>query len=92
MSRRNGWADTISAFAIGVGVGAALGVLFAPKSGEETRDYLAQNAKQGMDDAVAKGREWAQRAQDTAADATEQVQNAVNTGSEAYRQATNSPR
>ena len=91
MSRKTNWADTISAFAIGIGVGAALGVLLAPKSGEDTRDYLAQNARQGVDQAVSKGREWAERAQRTVDDATERVQNAVDAGTQAYRQAANSP-
>ena len=35
--RRNAWPQVFSAFAIGLGAGAALGVLFAPQSGEDTR-------------------------------------------------------
>jgi len=30
--RRNNWPQVVSAFAIGLGAGAALGVLFAPQS------------------------------------------------------------
>jgi gas vesicle protein len=94
MSRRNGWVETVSAFAVGVGVGAAIGVLFAPKAGDETRDDLADNAKEGVDQAVSKGREWAGRAQKVAGEAVEQakdqVRGAVDAGGQAYREAKNS--
>src|SRR5215469_10466652 len=42
----------VSYFLVGLGVGALMGVLFAPKSGEETRDYLAKRADDG------RGRSW----------------------------------
>jgi len=90
MASRNGFAETLSAFALGIGVGAALGVLFAPKSGEETRDYIAQNAKQGMDQAVSKGREWAQRAQQTVSDTADQMKEKFEDGKDAYNSASNS--
>ena len=32
----------VSYFLVGLGVGALMGVLFAPKSGEDTREYLAK--------------------------------------------------
>ncbi len=73
----NGWVGTVSAFAIGIGVGAALGLLFAPKAGDELRGDLADNAKQGLDQAVSKGREWAGRAQQAAGDAMDQARNKV---------------
>ena len=34
----------ISFFLVGLGIGAAVGVLFAPRSGEETRDLITQKA------------------------------------------------
>jgi hypothetical protein len=46
MNRGNGLPGTISLFAIGVAVGAALGVLFAPKSGEQTREIIADRLGQ----------------------------------------------
>jgi gas vesicle protein len=92
--RRINWAETVSIFAIGVGVGAALGVLFAPQSGDDTRDYLIGSAKDGLDSAVATGQKWAKRAQDGFNDATdqvrEQVRQATNVGERAYREAKNS--
>jgi gas vesicle protein len=34
-------------FLVGLGVGSLIGILFAPKSGEETRKYLAKKASEG---------------------------------------------
>lgn len=36
-------------FFLGLGLGVAVGMLFAPKSGEETRDFLRQKADEGSD-------------------------------------------
>src|SRR5215469_4416428 len=44
--------DIINGFAwflAGLGFGALIGVLYAPKSGRETRDDLANNARQGKE-------------------------------------------
>jgi gas vesicle protein len=38
-----------SYFAFGLGLGLAVGVLFAPKSGEETREYIRARADEGKD-------------------------------------------
>jgi gas vesicle protein len=38
-----------SYFAFGLGLGLAVGVLFAPKSGEETREYIRGKADEGKD-------------------------------------------
>ena len=54
----------ISYFLVGLGVGALVGVLFAPKSGEDTRDYLAKKADEGRDYAQRKARELRERADD----------------------------
>lgn len=40
---------SISRFLLGFAVGMGLGVLFAPASGEETRDLLAQRAREWME-------------------------------------------
>jgi YtxH-like protein len=39
----------VTYFLVGLGVGALVGILFAPKSGEETRDFLAKKADEGKD-------------------------------------------
>jgi gas vesicle protein len=52
-------------FLIGVGIGSLMGVLFAPKSGAETREYLANRAGQGNELARKKVREMRARAEET---------------------------
>ena len=54
----------ISYFLVGLGVGALLGILFAPKSGEETREYLSKKAEEGKEYAQRKARELKERAED----------------------------
>lgn len=39
----------LSYFLLGLGIGAAAGILFAPKSGEETREVIKSKANEGKD-------------------------------------------
>jgi len=80
----------ISFFLVGLGIGALVGILFAPKSGEETREYLAQKADEGRDYAQRKARELRERADDiiergknVAARQKESISAAVDAGHEA---------
>ncbi|MHB8526753.1 MAG: YtxH domain-containing protein [Candidatus Acidiferrales bacterium] len=59
----NIWTKTISSFLVGVGVGGALALLLAPKSGEDAREYLLDNMHDGTDAALRKSQQWARRAQ-----------------------------
>ena len=52
----------VSYFLVGLGVGALVGVLFAPKSGEDTREFLAKRADYGREFAQKKARELRERA------------------------------
>jgi gas vesicle protein len=54
----------VSYFLVGLGVGWLIGILFAPKSGEGTRDYLSQSLKEGRKHARKKARELRERAED----------------------------
>ena len=45
MGRDSNWPAMVTGIAIGLGIGAALGILFAPRSGEDTRDYLLGTAR-----------------------------------------------
>jgi gas vesicle protein len=49
MSDESNTGEKLLYFIIGGFVGAAIGMLFAPKSGEETRAFLASRARDGGD-------------------------------------------
>lgn len=56
--------SNFSYFLVGLGVGSLIGMLLAPKSGEGSRDYLAQKIKEGRKHARKKARELRERAED----------------------------
>ena len=60
----NNAGSKVSFFLVGLGIGSLIGILFAPKSGEETRDYLSSKADEGRDYAQKKARELRERAED----------------------------
>jgi gas vesicle protein len=60
----NSTGSKVTFFLVGLGIGALVGVLFAPQSGEETRDYLAGKADEGREFAQRKARELKERAED----------------------------
>jgi gas vesicle protein len=81
----------ISFFLVGLGVGALVGVLFAPRSGEETRDLISQKADESKEFAARKARELRERAddliergKDVAARKKDSITAAVDAGREAY--------
>lgn len=84
----------ISFFLVGLGIGALVGILFAPKSGEETREYLSQKADEGREYAQRKARELRERAEDllersktVATRQKDSISAAVDAGREAYNKA-----
>ena len=89
MIRKN-WPAITSAFAIGLGVGAILGLVLAPQSGEDTRALLREKALEGIDEAVSQGKRVARKAQKAADSAREFVNDAAEAGQGAYREARNS--
>ena len=81
----------VSYFLVGLGVGALMGVLFAPKSGEDTREYLAKRADDGREFAQKKAKELRERAdeliergKDVAWRKRESLSAAVDAGREAF--------
>lgn len=90
MGRRDSWIKSVPAFAIGLGVGAAVGILFAPRPGRDTRDLLAENAKDNLEGALAAGQQLKQRAQDSIDQVKGQVKRVTEVGEQAYREAKSS--
>ncbi len=85
--RRNQFSSTGLGFAVGIGVGAVLGLLLAPQSGEETRDYLLGSVRDVVDDAVATGLHATKRAREAMDDVTDQLKDAANVGQRVYSKA-----
>src|ERR1700694_3055003 len=85
MSRDNGAGagSVMLAFLVGAVAGAAVALLYAPATGQETREFLGEKAREGRDratEAAAKGREAIGRGRETVATALER-------GRDAYQQA-----
>jgi gas vesicle protein len=87
MNARNRWTEGISLFAVGIAVGATLGMLFAPRSGEETRDYISDTARTTVDQALAQGQRFAKRAQRAASHAREQMREQIDAATDAGERA-----
>ncbi|HVM91555.1 MAG TPA: YtxH domain-containing protein [Terriglobales bacterium] len=82
-------------FLAGLGVGAVVGVLYAPKSGDEMRETIRGKAQEGADRARAQGRrvreqasDWVERGRDVINQQKEQFRNAYEAGRQAYNETT----
>ncbi len=82
-------------FLAGLGIGAIVGVLYAPKSGEETREYLRRKGEEGRDYVVnqagrvrEQANEWVDRGKEVVSQQRENWTQAVQAGKQAYRDAT----
>jgi len=51
-------------FLIGLGIGVGLGLLFAPQSGQETREWLTESAEERIKRLRRQGRRWIVQVQD----------------------------
>ncbi|MDR3675618.1 MAG: YtxH domain-containing protein [Acidobacteriota bacterium] len=63
MSEDNG-GSKVGFFLAGLGMGAVIALLFAPRSGKETRDYIVQRAEEGRDFVKTKSEEIRKQAED----------------------------
>jgi gas vesicle protein len=77
------------AFVLGAITGAAVALLVAPASGEETRRMLAEKAREGRDKASGAAREAAQKGRELWERQRETLTTAFERGKEAYEQARN---
>jgi gas vesicle protein len=93
MSDRDG--NSFVWFLAGLGVGAVVGVLYAPRPGEETREALlskAQESSERVRKQARKAREhaedWVDRGRDVVGQQKEQFRAAYEAGRQAYRETT----
>ena len=63
MSEDNG-GSKVGIFLAGLGIGAVVALLFAPRSGKETRDFLVQKTEEGRDFVKSKSEELRKQAED----------------------------
>jgi gas vesicle protein len=82
-------------FLAGLGVGAVVGVLYAPKSGDEMRDVIRSRAQESTERAREQGRrakeqanEWVDRGSDVINQQKERFRSAYEAGRQAYNETT----
>jgi gas vesicle protein len=84
----------LSSFLLGLGVGVAIGMLFAPKSGEETRQLIKEKAGEGGEFLKQRGSDlkdtasgWVDKGREAMTRQKENLNDAVEAGKQAYRDA-----
>ena len=82
-------------FLAGLGLGALAGVMYAPRSGSETREALRARAEEGREYVRGRAREardqasqWADKGREAVSQQKEQFRAAYETGRQAYHEAT----
>jgi len=93
MSDRDG--NSFVWFLAGLGLGALAGVLYAPRSGSETRDAIRARAEEGREYVKNRAREardqasvWADRGREVVSQQKDQFRAAYEAGRQAYHEAT----
>jgi len=84
-------------FLAGLGLGALIGVLYAPKAGRETREDILRSAEEGREYVTNRARQarvqadqWVDRGRDVLQKQKDQFSAAVEAGRQAYHEATES--
>ena len=90
--------NKFSYFFLGLGLGVAAGLLFAPKSGPETRDLLRAKADEGKEylkrrtnELSDQAAEVLERSKSTVSRQRDNLVAAVEAGKQAYREAVTTP-
>lgn len=93
MSDRDG--NSFVWFLAGLGLGALAGVLYAPRSGSETREALRARADEGREyvrnrarEAREQANQWADKGREVVNQQKEQFRAAYEAGRQAYHEAT----
>ena len=84
----------VSYFLVGLGIGAAISVFFAPKSGKDTREYVALKAEGGKkytQDKVREVREQAEAFVERGKEFAASISGAVKAGRDEYQRAMSEP-
>lgn len=86
----------LSSFLLGLGVGVGIGMLFAPKSGSETREILKKKADEGSEflkqrssEFKQTAAEWVDKGKDAMNRQRENLADAMEAGRQAYRETLN---
>ena len=86
----------LSSFLLGLGVGVGIGMLFAPKSGSETREMLKNKANEGSDflkqrstEFKQTAAEWVDKGREAVNRQRENLSDAMEAGRQAYRETIN---
>ena len=93
MSDESNGGSKLAFLLAGIGIGAILALLFAPKSGEETREQITRKAGEGREYVKTKGLELRKDAEDLVEKAKgvvnqqkEQLSAALEAGKQAYHE------
>lgn len=81
-------------FLAGLGFGALLGVLYAPRAGRETREAIKSSAQEGGEYLKNRGREardtmnqWVDRGKEVVGQQKDKISAAIDASRQAYREA-----
>jgi len=95
MSEDDGGGSGFLWFLAGLGIGAAVGILYAPKSGGELRQQLREAAEDSTNTVRERARQareqagsWAEKGREYLNQQRDQIRSAVEAGRNAYREAT----
>jgi gas vesicle protein len=92
MREENNPVSKLGYFLVGGGIGAVIALLFAPRSGRETRDIITQKAAESKEKLASAGRDvsdrmsgYVDKGKEVVNTQKEKISAALETGKQAYR-------